>query len=92
MEQVYNVEEIVKCAKKVFCDGIYVPANEHPCGWDFISFESLELASDVDFYCFEDSDISNGIYGFHPYTGLTLAEILQKTKNVYEFEISSINW
>jgi hypothetical protein len=83
--------EIVKCAKEIFCNGIYVPCNEHPCGWDFISFENLEIEDAYD-YIFDRYDISNCIYDDHPYAGLTLIDILEETKGRYAFEIGSINW
>jgi hypothetical protein len=88
-----TVIEIVKCAKETFCDGIYVPCNTHPCGWDFISFENFEAVStDAIDYPIDCDVISDGIYNYHPYEGLTLIDILGKTNGKYAFEIGSINW
>jgi len=83
--------EIVKCAKEIFCQGVYVPCNEHPCGWDFISFEYLDV-EDAITYQFEGYDISNGIYDEHPFVGMTLDEILTETNGKYVFEIGQIDW
>jgi len=83
--------EIIKCAKEIFCQGIYVPCNEHPCGWDFISFEYLDI-EDILTYQFEGYDISNGIYDSHPFIGLTLEEILKETNERFAFEIGQIDW
>ncbi|WP_024622482.1 hypothetical protein [Metaclostridioides mangenotii] len=77
-----------------FADGIYIPCDYHPCGWDFISFENIVLDKEDEFY--EDNnpltyiimaeDISKGVYDdYHPYVGLTLKRLLEKID--YKFEI-----
>lgn len=91
-----NIILIVTASMESFGQGIYVPCDYHICGYDFIDFECIELdEEDEDFYeeysplnyKFEGSDISNGIYdSCHPYEGLTLKEILQKTNLKFEFE------
>lgn len=78
--------EIVQVAKETFCNGIYVPCDEHPCGWDFISFDYIEDYEEILEYEFEDSDISDNIYCNHPYDGKTLKEILTETKCQFNFE------
>lgn len=83
--------EIVKCAKEIFCGGIYVPCNEHPCGWDFISFGYIKIEDILD-YQFENYDISKAIYDEHPFCDMTLKEILEETEGRYVFEIGSIDW
>jgi hypothetical protein len=82
--------EVFKIAKEVFCNGIYVPVKDwHPCGWDFISFEDIDLVDgDIFNYIFEHPDISNGIYDYHPYENMTLRGILTETKCRFTFEIS----
>lgn len=83
--------EIMECAKDIFCNGIYVPCDVHPCGWDFISFENIE-DNNIE-YVFENEDISDGIYdGSHDYDGLNLEEVLEKTKGKFQFERSSIDF
>ena len=84
--------DIVKCAKEIFCNGLYVPSTAHPCGWDFISFESIDLEDDVLEYTIESSDICDGAYSWHDYEGLTIKELLEKTKGKYAFEIGSMDW
>lgn len=87
-----DILDIVACAKEVFCDGIYVPSDMHPCGWDFISFENIEMEDDILDYKFSDSDVSNGNYAFCDFDECTLEEILEKTNGKYAFEIGQINW
>jgi hypothetical protein len=71
-------------------DGIYVPSNAHPCGWDFISFEDVNEWSVAEepilYYC-----ISNG-YGSVDYDGHTLLEILKKVHGQVAFELNKIDW
>lgn len=82
-----NLIEIVKCGKEVFCNGIFISCNYHPCGWDFLSFENIEEYIEVLDYKFDDEDISDGVYDYHPLNGKTLKEILIKTELKFEFEI-----
>ena len=91
------LEEMVKIST-LFAGGIYINYDHtksveschiHPCGWDFLSFENIEIddeksieeAQDYDYsvfnYVFETEDISNGIYEKHPLEGYTLKEILK---------------
>lgn len=77
---------IVEVAKESFCDGIYVPCDEHPCGWDFISFDDIEDSEEVLEYEFTDINISNGIYAFHKFENKTLKEILTETECKFNFE------
>lgn len=88
--------DIIRAAKECFCDGIYIPVkDQHPCGWDFISFHYIDVNDSDDEqlgYLFTLEDISGGIYDCHDYEDCTLDEILDKTKCKYAFEIESINW
>lgn len=90
------IEEIINAAKEVFCNGLYVPADEHPCGWDFISFEGIYMGLPEKLppyeYRFTLDDISNGIYSSHAFADKTLFEILKTTKNKYAFEESGMDW
>lgn len=91
------LEEMVKIST-LFGGGIYINYNYtesvkdyyiHPCGWDFLSFEGIDIdderskeeAQDYDCsvfnYIFETEDFSNGIYEKHPFDGYTLKEILK---------------
>lgn len=86
-----QIIEIYKAAKEVFCNGIYVPVKDwHLCGWDFISFEYCD--DGILDWIFEDGDISNGIYSFHPYENMTLKQILNETNGKFAFEIGMIDW
>lgn len=81
--------EIIRVAKEVFCGGIYVPCDMHPCGWDFIDFNMIELDDEEEDpleYQFELCDISSVIYDEHPYEDMTLREILEETDMKFEFE------
>jgi hypothetical protein len=92
-EYVWN---LVDAAKKVFCNGVYVKCKEHPCGWDFINFEDceLEVEDDAMEQPIDISAISNGIYNYHPFDGLTLYEIIKEVgMKGWCFEISgTLNW
>ena len=94
------IEDIYKCAKEVYGNGIAVPVeNGHPCGWEWLNFKNLGGAIDDDGYSaleiwmFEDEDISNGC-GTDCYYGLTLKEVLKKTNGKFAFEVNvnSIDW
>lgn len=78
--------EIVRVAKEVFGNFIFVPSDEHPCGWDTLSFDEIEEYDEILEYKFDHHDISNGCYSNHEYEGKTLREILVETKNKFEFE------
>jgi len=83
VKDVYNVAQSI-------ADGIYVPSNAHPCGWDFISFEDIDEWSvaeePISYYC-----ISNG-YGSEDYGDCTLLEILKKVHGQVAFELNQIDW
>lgn len=86
-------EQIWKGAQS-FANGVYVPTAKgegHPCGWDFISFEGLEVSTDVESVPIEDYNISKG-YGSESYQDKTLFEILQECNGVIAFEMSQIDW
>ena len=78
--------EIVKVAREVYGDRIYVPCEKHPCGWDFISFDDIEEYEEILEYKFEIYDISDNIYHDHDFEDKTLKEILTITKNQFNFE------
>lgn len=84
------LEEVYECAVNVFCKGIYVKSDKHPCGWDFITFEWV--SEDFLEYKFELCDISDGCYDDHDFEGLTLKEILIKADGKFSFEIQNIDW
>ena len=91
--EIGTLVNIVRCAKEVFCQGIYVPCDSHPCGWDFIDFSDVTPSTvSVVTHEFDMMEISNGIYDGHPYEGMTLKQVLRETKGKYAFEIGSINW
>lgn len=82
------VNEIFSAAKEFFCNGIYILADEHPCGWDFISFEYMETPDEK----IELSSISNGIYDYHSFHMETLFEILKSVGlKGWCFEISGVD-
>lgn len=86
-------EQVWKGAQ-LFVNGVYVPTAEgegHPCGWDFISFEGLEVSGDVENEPIEDYNISSG-HGSDSYNDKTLFEILQKCHGMIAFEIDQIDW
>lgn len=84
-----DIKRIYDCAMEVFCDGIAVPSDNHPCGWDWIDFKYVD---DILTYKFDYSNISNGI-GNNDFEGKTLKEILKFTKGRFLFEIFTyVNW
>lgn len=86
-----TILDVFNCAKEVYGSGIAVPVeNGHPCGWEWLDFKYID---DILHDKFEDSDVSDG-YGSGTYTGLTLKEILNKTKGRFAFEVNvnNINW
>lgn len=86
------IKEIYNGAMNVFCHGIAVPSDSHPCGWDWLDFECVD-EDEVLEYEFSLSDISNGIYEEHDYEFLTLKEILIKTEGRFLFELNTrISW
>jgi len=76
---------------KSFAEGIYVPSDAHPCGWDFISLEYYEVEDDVEEQPIESYEISNG-YGSEEFADCTLLEILKKVHGQVAFEKSQIDW
>ena len=76
------LEEIYDAAMNVFCHGIYIKSNKHPCGWDFIDFECISEDESILKYKFDVNDISDGCYNEHIYEGLTLKEILINEKRI----------
>jgi len=85
------MEQVYIGAKEIFCNGIYVKSEGHPCGWDFISFEDMECSDDVECMPIEAYSISNG-YGSEIYQGMTLLEILQECHGRVAFEKDQIDW
>ena len=91
----YTNEEVLKQiyhgAMEIFGQGIAVPSDVHMCGWDWINFDYVD--GDILEHKFDATDISNGIYDRHEFSGLTLKEILIKTKARFLFEINcDVNW
>lgn len=92
----YTSDEIIKaiydCAMNVYCHGIAVPSNNHPCGWDWLDFEYIDEDNILE-HEFSLSDISNGVYDEHDYESLTLKEILIETEGRFLFELNTrISW
>lgn len=83
-------EEIFKAAKRHFCNGIYVKTeNQHPCGWDFISFEFMDDVDEEIGLC----DISNYIYEEHDYSFMRLIDILKIVgMKGWCFEINGVDY
>ena len=67
------VWEILNLSNEMFDGNLYVKCSEHPCGWDCIDVKSLE---DICEFIY-NGDISNGIYELHPYSDVTLFEIIK---------------
>ena len=87
------IEGIYDYAMNVYCHGIAVPSDVHPCGWGWLDFEGIIDENEILEYKFSLSDISNGIYEEHDYEFLTLKEILIKTEGRFLFELNTwINW
>lgn len=87
------LKQIYTGAMEVFGQGIAIPSDNHMCGWDWIDFEYVDNAEEILEYRFDSTDISNGIYGRHEFSGLTLKEILIKTKGRFLFEINcNVDW
>lgn len=91
------IKEIYNGAMDAFCQGIAVPSNNnHPCNWDWLDFKQIDnedVEYDILHYKFELDDISNGIYSNHEYEGLTLKQVINKTKGKFLFEIyCCVDW
>ena len=88
------IQDIYDCAMDVFCQGIAVPSELHPCGWAWISFEDIDIDEEDNilihtFYCSE----INGGWGEDDLEGLTLKQILEKIEGRFLFEINTtIDW
>ena len=84
-------KELIDIVDKAYKEGIFIPCNIHPCGWDFVSFvnlkNNLKKEEDILNYCFESKDISGGIYISHPFIGLTLNQVLSFANNEFKYEI-----
>lgn len=81
LEQVIDreyIEAVYRGAKEVFCDGIYVKSDQHPCGWDFISLEDLECSEDAFSVGIEIHSISGGNYYSSEFEDNTMEEIIKK--------------
>jgi len=84
------VSDVYSAAKNIFCNGIYVKSNAHPCGWDFISFEFASSVKDMFKEEVQVEDISGGCYNYHDYEGKSVAEILSIVgEKGYCFEINN---
>lgn len=85
------LEKVYYGIKEVFCGGIFVKSDEHPCGWDFINCEQLETQDDIYRFKIEVSEISNYCYNSHPLENLTLAEIIKEVgMDGWCFELSGV--
>lgn len=83
------VLELIKVSKEIFGGCIFIYADHHHSGYDILSFDNIdEDIHDLEKleYKFELCDISEGIYDYHPYEGLTLKEILIKSDGRFSFE------
>lgn len=85
------LEDIYNCAMEVFCHGIYVKSDKHPCGWDFLNFQDIDKEEILE-YMFDLDDICEGCYSEHEFEGLTLKEILIKAEGHFCFEVQDIDW
>lgn len=89
------VMDVYNAATKSFGDGIYVPSDGHPCGWDWIDFEFVDPfdagEDNIFVYTFGGSDISNG-YGSEDFEDKTLLEILKVVHGQVAFELDQIDW
>lgn len=81
-KHIFNSEEFLEnmfdAAKNTFCDGIYVLSDQHPCGWDFISFENFEVESDLWEQPIDSTDVSGGCYSFSDFEDSTVQMVLDK--------------
>lgn len=84
-----DLEEIITVAKEHFCDGIYFEWNDHPCGWDKLSFDGIENVEEAIDYEVDNCDISYGIYDFHDLCGIKLTEALRRMKKFW-FEAGDV--
>lgn len=88
------IQDIYDCAIHVYGHGIAVPSKTHPCGWAWINFEDIDIedGDNILIHAFDCSDINDG-WGENDLEGLTLKQILEKTKGKFLFEITTyINW
>lgn len=81
---------MVDIAAQYFGNGIWIKYDGiaeinkyeiHPCGYDFLSFENIEMDDHrscwhIENYEFIVSDFSDDIYSRHPLEGCTLEQIL----------------
>ena len=91
-----KLKDIYNAATQAFCGGIYVKSDKHPSGFDFISFDELDIAEDILDYEISYSDVSGGIYDDHDFDSMTLKEILESVwtedNDNYAFEQGQISW
>lgn len=83
------VLEMIKVSKEVFGGMIFIYSDHHHSMYDLLSFENIDedMTEDEKLeYKFKLCDISDGIYEYHPYEGLTLKEILIKSNGRFNFE------
>lgn len=76
----------------VYGEGIYIKADLHPCGWDYVDLsfyydvdEMMEMALDIE-------NFSYGYYDWHPYVGFTPFEMLKAVGENWCFERNQIDW
>lgn len=87
------LSELFESAKEYFCNGIYVLSDQHPCGWDFISFENFEAESDLWKEPILDSDISNGCYILSNFENMTVQDVMNEVgPEGWCFEISGVDF
>lgn len=87
------IEGIYRGAKEVFCNGIYVRSDNHPCGWDFISFEDFESPSDMFEHPLENYEVSGGCYDCSTFEGMTIEEVIKDMTGTsgWCFELSGVD-
>lgn len=69
--------EVYKCAHQFFGDGIYVKSDNHPCGWDFISFEMFEVPSDMLDEPLDNNAINDGNYDYSDFENKAMLDVLK---------------
>ena len=79
------IKDIFSCAKEVYGGGIAIPSDKHPCGWDWLDFDSMGSPLN---HTFDIHDISNGIYEDSIHEDCNLREVLETVNGKFLFEVN----
>lgn len=87
-----DLEKFWDAFYNVYGEGIFIKADVHPCGWDYVNLKYFDNTYELMKETLGLENFSNGYYDFHPYDGYTPFEMLKDVGENWCFEINQIDW